>query len=87
MGRANGSCEIILSGGGSENAAIVRELRQRLSGIPLLASDDLGVPSPAKEALAFALLGAATLDNLPANVPQVTGASRPVVLGAITPRP
>ena len=41
----------------------------------------------AKEAIAFALLGCATLDGLPANVPTVTGAARAVVLGSITPKP
>jgi anhydro-N-acetylmuramic acid kinase len=41
----------------------------------------------AREALAFALLGAATLDGVPANLPGATGAARAVVLGCITPRP
>jgi anhydro-N-acetylmuramic acid kinase len=48
---------------------------------------DLGVPADAKEALAFALLAAATLDGEPSNVPSVTGAKRAVVLGSITPKP
>ena len=50
-------------------------------------TDDLGMASEAKEAVAFALLGAATLDGVPSNVPSVTGARRGVVLGSITPRP
>lgn len=41
----------------------------------------------AREALAFALLGAATLDGEPSNVPSATGASRRVVLGSVTPKP
>jgi len=45
------------------------------------------VPSEAKEALAFALLGAATLDNLASNLPSVTGAKHEVILGSITPKP
>lgn len=79
--------EVILSGGGIHNPAIMRHLRQELGPIPVLLSDDLGVASQAKEALAFALLGAATLDQVPGNVPAATGARRPVVLGAITPKP
>ena len=55
--------------------------------IDLLTTDDFHVPSEAKEAIAFALLGAATLDGLPSNVPSVTGAKRAVVLGSITPKP
>jgi anhydro-N-acetylmuramic acid kinase len=75
----------IVSGGGSSNQTIMELLRRAVGD--LIRADDLGVPSAAKEALAFALLGAATLDGEPANLPRVTGASRPVVLGAITPRP
>jgi anhydro-N-acetylmuramic acid kinase len=44
-------------------------------------------PAEAKEAVAFALLAAATLGGLPSNVPSATGARRSVVLGSITPKP
>ena len=79
--------EVIASGGGTKNVAIMSQLRARLGGIALRTTDELGVPSDAKEAIAFALLGAATLDGLPSNVPSVTGAKRAVVLGSITPKP
>lgn len=82
--------ELIVSGGGTENAAIMRQLRESAGklGIQSIATtDELGVPSAAKEAIAFALLGAATLDGVPSNVPSATGASRHVVLGSITPAP
>jgi anhydro-N-acetylmuramic acid kinase len=46
-----------------------------------------GVASEAKEAVAFALLGAATLDGVLSNIPSATGAKRAVVLGSITPKP
>jgi len=51
------------------------------------ASDEFGVPSESREAIAFALLGAASLDGVPANVRSATGATRSVVLGSVTPRP
>jgi len=75
--------ELIVSGGGTGN----KTLMQLLDGIAARAmtSDTLGVPSNAKEAIAFALLGAATLDGIPANVPAATGARSAVVLGSITP--
>ena len=38
----------------------------------------------ALEALSFAILGYYTLQGVPSNVPNVTGASRPAVLGNIT---
>ena len=76
---------IIASGGGIQNEAIV----QGLSTTPIRvgSTENFGVPPDAKEALAFALLAAATLDGEPSNVPSVTGAKRAVVLGSITPRP
>ena len=79
--------ELIVSGGGTENKTLMRMLRHELGDLPVLTSDRLGVPSQAKEAIAFALLGAATLDRYPSNVPTCTGAAHAVVLGSITPNP
>ena len=78
--------EIIASGGGTQNAAMMKWLRLSLPGMNLIQSKDAGVSSEAKEAIAFALLAAATLDGFPSNVTSVTGAKMPVVLGSITPR-
>lgn len=77
--------EWFVSGGGAENATIMRLLRERLPRV--LRAEDIGLSAAAKEAVAFALLGAATLDGEPSNLPGVTGASRAVVLGSITPKP
>jgi anhydro-N-acetylmuramic acid kinase len=79
--------EIIVSGGGVKNRTMMRMLAQRLGNTPLRITDELGIPSSAKEAMAFALLAAATLDGVAGNVPSATGARRAVVLGAITPKP
>jgi anhydro-N-acetylmuramic acid kinase len=79
--------ELIVSGGGVHNATIMALLRQPLGDLPVRTTDELGVPAEAKEAIAFALLGAATLDGLPSNVPSATGARREVVLGSVTPAP
>jgi anhydro-N-acetylmuramic acid kinase len=73
--------DLIVAGGGTQNQTLMR----RLDGAR--TSEQFGIPTDAREAIAFALLGAATLDNVPANVPSCTGAARLVVLGAITPRP
>ncbi|MEM6315521.1 MAG: anhydro-N-acetylmuramic acid kinase, partial [Planctomycetota bacterium] len=78
--------ELIVTGGGASNASIMRELQQR-TGVTPQTGVNLGMPPDAKEAVAFALLGAATLDREPSNVPSATGASRSVVLGSITPKP
>ncbi len=79
--------ELIVSGGGSHNPLIMEMLRRATKGTTIRTTDDLGVPSQAKEAIAFALLAAATLDGEPSNVPSCTGAKRAVVLGSITPKP
>lgn len=79
--------EIIVSGGGAKNRTIMNFLRNQLADVPLKTTDELGVPGDAKEAIAFALLGAATLDDKPGNVPVATGAKRRVVLGTICPKP
>jgi anhydro-N-acetylmuramic acid kinase len=79
--------EIFASGGGTLNQTLLDMLRKSLGAVPIRTIDELGIPSAAKEAVAFALLGAATLDGVPGNVPAATGARRKVVLGAVTPRP
>ena len=79
--------ELIASGGGVHNRVMLSFLRKQLPGVPVKTTDELGVPSSAKEAIAFALLGAASLDGEPANVPAATGAARRVVLGSVTARP
>jgi anhydro-N-acetylmuramic acid kinase len=78
---------LIVAGGGTGNLTSMRLLRQRLGSTRVVLSDEFGVPAMAREAMAFALLGAATLDGEPGNVPSVTGASGRVILGSTTPRP
>jgi anhydro-N-acetylmuramic acid kinase len=77
--------DYIISGGGSHNATLMKMLGERLEplGCNVLVSDALGVPSQAKEAVAFALLAWHTWHKLPGNVPAATGAKRPAVLGEI----
>ncbi|HLZ43647.1 MAG TPA: anhydro-N-acetylmuramic acid kinase [Candidatus Sulfotelmatobacter sp.] len=78
--------EIILSGGGSRNATLVVMLAERLLplGIAVRFSDDFGLPSEAKEAVAFAVLAYETWNRSPSNVASATGAKRTAVLGKIS---
>jgi anhydro-N-acetylmuramic acid kinase len=78
--------EIILSGGGAYNTTLKAMLSEQFSPARLLVSSDLGVPIEAREALAFAVLAYETWNGRPGNLPSATGASRPVILGSITPR-
>jgi anhydro-N-acetylmuramic acid kinase len=77
--------EVIVSGGGARNPSLLEELRRRLPGIPVRRIDETGVPGDAKEAVAFALLGHEAVHGRPGNVPACTGATRPAILGQITP--
>ena len=85
--RRHGVAEVIASGGGTENPVLMRSLFDRLDPARLRIIDDLGIPSAAKEAYAFAVLGFLTWHGLPGNVPSCTGARHPAVLGSITPGP
>src|SRR5258706_1135669 len=78
--------EIIVSGGGLKNATLMAMLVNAVAplGLQVCASDELGLPSEAKEAAAFALLAYATWNRRPSNVPSATGAKRAVVLGKIS---
>ncbi|MFI1108355.1 anhydro-N-acetylmuramic acid kinase [Streptomyces physcomitrii] len=83
--RAVGGTEVIASGGGTRNPTLLAMLRRELGALPLRTSDELGLPSAAKEAYAFAVLGFLSLHGLPATVPACTGAAHPSVLGSLTP--
>jgi anhydro-N-acetylmuramic acid kinase len=72
---------LIVSGGGTHNTFLMRLLRGLLPQLTFHLSDDYGLPVDAKEAIAFAVLADRTLRGLPGNLPKVTGARRPVVLG------
>ena len=75
--------EVVLCGGGARNNTLVNMLKEELPGVEFTMMDDLGIPLAAKECVSFAMLAAACLDGVPANLPQVTGASRPAILGKI----
>jgi anhydro-N-acetylmuramic acid kinase len=76
----------VVSGGGTKNAALMAMLEKEAAelGLWLRHSDDFGIPSAAKEAVAFALLAYQTWNQLPGNVPSATGAKRAAVLGKIS---
>lgn len=78
--------EMILSGGGAENSTLVSMLRSELTplGIRIRSTDEFGIPSAAKEAVAFALLALGTWYRRPSNLPSATGAKREAVLGKIS---
>jgi anhydro-N-acetylmuramic acid kinase len=77
--------EVVLSGGGAHNETLVAMLSQYLRGrVPVIRSDQLGLPVDFKEALAFAVLASEAACGRPANLPAASGASGPRVLGSLT---
>ncbi len=75
----------IVCGGGAHNKALLCELRTRLSGRGALAvSDEFGFAAKEIEAVLMAVLAYRTMNGLHGNIPAVTGAARPAILGKIT---
>jgi len=76
--------DVYASGGGTRNPVLMAALEAALDPITLHVTDELGLPAEAKEAVAFAVLAYETLHHRPGNLPRVTGAARPLVLGSVT---
>ena len=78
--------DLIVSGGGASNPTLMAMLANELRplGLQIRSSDEFGLPSEAKEAVAFALLAFQTWNRKPSNVPSATGAKRPAILGKIS---
>ena len=77
--------EVFLVGGGSNNPALVEAIEEGLDSVPVKNGVELGVDPDAREALAFAFLAWAHLRGICGNIPSVTGAEAPRVLGSMTP--
>jgi anhydro-N-acetylmuramic acid kinase len=78
--------DYIVSGGGTKNRTLMRMLEAEVSALNLKmrTPGEFGVPSQAKEAVAFAVLAYQTWNRRAGNIPSATGAERPVVLGKVS---
>jgi anhydro-N-acetylmuramic acid kinase len=74
--------EVIVCGGGVHNGDLMTRLR-RLTATNVTTTDSHGVPPDWVEGAAFAWLARARVRELAGNVPTVTGARRPAVLGGV----
>ncbi|MEL6928036.1 MAG: anhydro-N-acetylmuramic acid kinase [Cyanobacteria bacterium J06600_6] len=77
--------EILLCGGGSRNSYLRQRLQAELTSAHITTTDEIGVDGDFKEAIAFAVLAYWRVRLIPGNLPQVTGAIKPVLLGDIHP--
>ena len=75
---------VVVAGGGAHNPTLMARLGERFAPLPVRRSDQHGLPVDAKEAIAFAILASERVDRRPSNMPSVTGAKGPVLLGKIT---
>lgn len=75
--------EVLVCGGGVHNTDLMQRLRSYLSGIQVISTDAFGLHPDWVEAAAFAWLARRCLEGKTGNLPEVTGAGRAEVLGAI----
>jgi anhydro-N-acetylmuramic acid kinase len=75
--------QVLLCGGGAKNSFLQQRLQALLTPIPVLTTDQVGLSGDAKEAIAFAVLAYWRKQGIPGNLPSVTGAKQPMLLGEI----
>ena len=75
--------EILIGGGGSHNSYLMSRLRHRLPEATVSSTKAKELDADYKEAIAFAILAYWRIHNVPGNLPSVTGAARPCLLGEL----
>ncbi|WP_336695511.1 anhydro-N-acetylmuramic acid kinase [Delftia acidovorans] len=80
-----GGRELLVCGGGAFNAHLMQRIAALLPGVAVDTTAARGLPPLQVEAAAFAWLARQALLGLPGNLPAVTGARGPRILGAIHP--
>jgi anhydro-N-acetylmuramic acid kinase len=76
--------EVIVAGGGAHNPQMLAYLQSFLPGVTLRNTNEFGIDSDAKEAIAFAILAYESWHRRPSNLPSATGARKATVLGKIS---
>jgi anhydro-N-acetylmuramic acid kinase len=74
---------LAVAGGGARNATLMDSLARAVAPLRVVKTDELGVPSHAREAIAFAIMGAYRMRDLPNILPSATGARQAVRGGAV----
>jgi len=77
--------QVLLCGGGSRNLYLKHRIEAQLESVQVLTTDEVGLNADFKEAIAFAVLAYWRELGIPGNLPQVTGASKAVLLGDVHP--
>ncbi|WP_116474793.1 anhydro-N-acetylmuramic acid kinase [Zobellella maritima] len=79
--------ELLVCGGGGHNPLLMARLTALLPDWQVSTTNTAGVDMDYMEAMAFAWLAQQTVNGLPGNLPEATGARQGAVLGAIHPAP
>lgn len=77
--------QLLVCGGGVHNPLLLAQLQARLPGVQVQSTQTQGLDPDYIEAMGFAWLARQTLAGLPGNLPSVSGARGPRILGAIHP--
>lgn len=80
-----GVSQLLASGGGVYNPALMRAMASRMPSTTIRTTDALGLSADDKEAYLMALVGYLTWHQVPGVLPGMTGAEHPRVLGRISP--
>ena len=78
------SFEIIASGGGVRNGYLMERIAENIPSATIRLSDEYGIPSQSKEALAFAWFAKSFMENEIIHLPKTTGAREAVILGSLS---
>jgi anhydro-N-acetylmuramic acid kinase len=74
---------VLACGGGVHNSGLMRRLKEQLPAVAIESTAAYGIAPEWVEAATFAWLAKRCLDRQPGNLPDVTGARRETVLGAV----
>ena len=83
--RSSRAAEVLVCGGGAFNRHVMQRLAALLPGVSVIPTSERGLPPSQVEAAAFAWLAQAHRARERGNLPAVTGAAGPRVLGALYP--
>jgi anhydro-N-acetylmuramic acid kinase len=79
--------ELIVCGGGAKNLFLLEKItemcKEHTNSFNLMTSEELGLDSQTIEGMAFAWLAWCFSSNTPSNIPAVTGAKGPRILGSL----
>ena len=77
--------QLVLTGGGQQNGMLLRELARLLPEVPIVRAMELGIDGEAVGPACVGILALLFLDQVPGNLPEVTGTEVARVLGHLTP--